>query len=132
MLICLWSFSNVKNLEPKRNVILSCLITLSLAFTAIDFLLQFSIVGNNGWAETETYRYCFKHLETPRKQGKYKHTICTWFNFVYYTNGILYIPLFLSLGIYLFATFKLFRLTNYVENNMSFRIKFEDNIEEEK
>jgi len=125
-LTCVWCFCNLKNFESQKN--LKCILLAALCMLIVlgDFLFEFSLIGNKGWAATGGYQNCFNF--TGEMHHKEVHDrICSIFKAVYYLNSLTYLGTMISFSVYLLATSKLVKLVSGSGNNQ--RMRFEDEVE---
>jgi len=93
-----------------------------------DFLFQFSIVGNKGWASTESYQRCYSFDRIVRNKELHEK-FCYTFKAVYYLDSLVYLTSLLSFVVYFLATSKLLRLVNHGGDGNGYMIKLEDEVD---
>ena len=91
-----------------------------------DFLIQFSIIGNKGWAVTGSYQNCFNFTGVMHNKEVHDR-LCGIFKAVYYLNSLTYLGVLASFGVYLLATSKLMKLVNHSGDGQ--RVRFEDEVD---
>jgi len=127
---CVWCYLNLKNFHPQKNLAFSILIVVCILVALMDFLYQFSIIGDRGWAAMGSYQNCF-YFSGELHNKKLHDNLCTMFKVVYYLNALFYICTLWSFAVYLVATGKLMKLTSYVTDGNGFRTRLEDEIDVE-
>jgi len=127
---CIWCYLNLKNFHPQKNLAFSLMIVACMLVALTDFLEQFSIIGNKGWAAVGSYQNCF-HFKGEAHNKKLHDNLCTMFKAVYYLNALFYVCTLWSFLVYLVATSKLMKLTSYVTDGNGFRTRLEDEIDVE-
>lgn len=133
-LTCLAAFVKMRSLEPKTNLVLMFLTVICIALTLLDFLIQFSFIGNSGWRQTESYDFCFTQQPNQGQNKEYEvhQAICKGFKVIYYIHAIVYLFCLSCFSTFLFASAKLLRLTNYVAHDKTYRTELEEEIDDEK
>jgi len=95
-----------------------------------DFLFQFSIIGNKGWAKTGSYESCFNFTGVAGDK-EFRNEICNVFKAVYYLNSLVYLTSVASFAVSLTATSRLLKLVNHGGDGNGYRTKLEDEVDVE-
>ena len=125
---CMWCFINIKNFHPQKNLGYVVMILSCLAISVVDFLYQFSIIGDQGWKTTATYQDCMNFQGIERNQELH-NTVCSVVKVIYYLNGFMYLCNAWSFLVYLVATMRLRGLVNYSQDGNGYRTKLENEVD---